>query len=206
MSGTTHIRGPGGPPTRHQPGGHLEPILVDGLGQARGRSLGPSDGRSTLVRDPRRRRVGGHLDWLSQHAVPLHVPNALRRARSPQALDPELQTHAEASARRALNDLDADYTVERRRLEGELQQASAAAEPVRYGLLYGTGAELEKAVASVLEAAGFETVDLDNLLGDTDSADLLVTYERERRLVEVKSVRGRAAGALVGHLRRHLDT
>lgn len=70
--------------------------------------------------------------------------------------------------------------------------------------MYGTGAELVTAVASVLAAAGFATAHLDELLGDTKSADLLVTYENERRLVEVKSASGRAGESLVGELERHL--
>jgi hypothetical protein len=146
------------------------------------------------------------LDWLVQQALPFHVPNAMRRARSRQVLDPTLHTQAEVSARRALDELDAEYAAERRRLKDELEQASTTAEPMRDGLLYGTGAELENAVASVLSAAGFETIVLDDLLGDTTSADLLVTYQLERRLVEVKSASGRATEALVGQLQRHLET
>jgi hypothetical protein len=50
-----------------------------------------------------------------------------------------------------------------------------AAEPIRYGLLYGPCDELVAAVAKVLTAARLTTVDLDEALGDTKSADLLVS-------------------------------
>jgi hypothetical protein len=117
-----------------------------------------------------------------------------------------LQTQAEVTVRRALSDLEARYVEEKTRLEGEQRQASAAADPVRYGLLYGTGAELVEAIGLVLAEAGFTTVNLDDLLGSSTSADLLVTYEQQRRLVEIKSASGRASEALVGDLKRHLET
>jgi hypothetical protein len=206
LSGTTSYPGAGGPPTRHEPGGHLDPILVDGLGHPVAAAWVPATGDQRWYVIPDATDWEGILDWLGQHALPLHVPNAMRRARSRQVLDPTLQTQAEVSARRALDELDAEYAAERLRLEGELEQASTTAEPMRDGLLYGTGAALENAVASVLSAAGFETIVLDDLLDDTTSADLLVTYQVERRLVEVKSASGRAAEALVGRLQRHLET
>jgi len=49
-------------------------------------------------------------------------------------------------------------------------------------------------------------VNLDDLLGDTASADLLVTYAQKRWLVEIKSASGRASEALVGDLKRQLET
>lgn len=61
------------------------------------------------------------------------------------------------------------------RLEQALHEAETRAEPVRYGLLYGTGDELKRAVAHVLTDAGLRTVDLDEQLGGTRSSDLLVT-------------------------------
>ena len=80
------------------------------------------------------------------------------------------------------------------------------ADPVRYGLLFGTGDELEDAVAAVLQAAGFTTVNLDDELGDSKSADLLATYGAERRMIEVKSAAGNAPEKLVSALERHLAT
>ncbi|MDT5029378.1 MAG: hypothetical protein QOE61_5804 [Micromonosporaceae bacterium] len=73
---------------------------------------------------------------------------------------------------------------------------------------YGTGDELVDAVAAVLSAAGLHTVNLDEVLGGTASADLLVSADGAppRCLVEVKAAGGAAQEKLVGHLQRHLDT
>jgi len=73
-------------------------------------------------------------------------------------------------------------------------------------LLYGTGAELERAVGTTLRDAGFAVTELDEHLGDTSSADLLVSYGPQRRLVEVKSAGGNAGEGLVAALQRHLQT
>jgi hypothetical protein len=67
------------------------------------------------------------------------------------------------------------HAEERTRLEAELARAAEEAEKIRYGLLYGTGSELVEAIATVLTTAGFTTVNLDDDLGGTRSADLLVT-------------------------------
>jgi hypothetical protein len=132
---------------------------------------------------------------------------ALRRARSPHFADPDLQTADELAARQAVDELEAHYySEEKRRLEQHLREAEARAEPVRYGLLYGTGSELVDAVAAVLTAAGLHVADLDEELGATSSADLLVSTGGPRQLVEVKAVSGAAQEHLVGHLQRHLDT
>jgi hypothetical protein len=58
----------------------------------------------------------------------------------------------------------------------------------------------------VLQAAGFATVNLDDELSASKSADLLATYGSERRMVEVKSAAGNAPEKLVGALERHLAT
>jgi hypothetical protein len=58
----------------------------------------------------------------------------------------------------------------------------------------------------VLKGAGFTTVDLDEELGQTRSADLLVTFEQRRRLIEIKSASGNASEGLVADLQRHLIT
>jgi hypothetical protein len=206
LSGLVEYSGAGGPPTRREPGGRLEPILVDGMGDpvVAAWSSAPGDQRWYVIPDATEWR--GILDWMVQQALQTYVPDALRRARSPHAHDPALQTPSEAAARSALDDLDAAYRQERQRLEGELERTSVGADKVRYGLLYGTGGELVEAVASVLGDAGFATVDLDADLGETSSADLLATHGTERRLVEVKSVSGRASEALVGYIERHLET
>jgi hypothetical protein len=146
------------------------------------------------------------LDWLVQRALPQHVPDALRRSRSPLALDPQLQSPDEIAARRALEELKATFAEQQRDLENQLEQATANAEPIRNGLLYGTGTDLENAIAAVLEAAGLNVVKVDELLGDTTSADLVVTLAGKRRLIEVKSASGSAAETLVRQLETHLQT
>ena len=74
-------------------------------------------------------------------------------------------------------------------------------------MLFGGGAELVGAVARVLTDAGLDVVDLDEFVGRTDSADLLVTDgRRQRLLVEVKSASGMPSERLVGDLSRHLQT
>ena len=206
LGGLVMEPGAGGPAERQEPDGRLEPILVDGLGNAVVAAWTPASGDQRWYVLPDATDWNVVIPWLVQQALPTHVPGALRRARSPYALDPGLQTRRESAAREAIADMEAAYEAEKFRLEAELQEATAAAEPIRYGLLYGTGAELVAAVASVLRDAGFKVVDVDALLGDTSSADLLVSYDAERRLVEVKSASGNAAEALVGHLERHIDT
>jgi hypothetical protein len=58
----------------------------------------------------------------------------------------------------------------------------------------------------VLRAAGLTVVDLDEDLGGTKSADLLVSRGADRSLVEVKSASGNASEKLVADLERHLQT
>ena len=198
--------GGGGPAIRHEATGRLQSILVDGLGHPVVAAWTPASGNQRWYIVPDVSDWHSILDWLLERALPEYVPGALRRARSPLAHDPALQTPAEATARHALDDLDAGYAQERGRLEAQLEVARAEAEPTRNGLLYGTGAELEQAVAMVLEAAGFAVVGLDELLGDTASANLLASYGSERRLVEIKSASGNAGESLVGQLERHLQT
>ncbi|MCT9010493.1 hypothetical protein [Streptomyces rhizosphaerihabitans] len=75
---------------------------------------------------------------------------------------------------------------------------------MRSGLLYGTGRELEVAVAVVLRAAGFTVTELDAELG-TKSADLLAVLDQETCLIEVKAASGAAPEKLVSYLQRHLE-
>lgn len=189
-----------------EPAGRLEPILLDALGNPVVAAWVPDTGEMRWYLVPDDPGWNGVLDWLVKRALPEFAPQVLRRARSPHALDPELQTGAEASARRSLEDLTADYEQARQRLEAQLAAATAAGESMRHGLLYGSGEDLEQAVQVVLEAAGFQAVRLDEQFGETTSADLLISYGDERRLVEVKAASGNAAEALVGHLTRHLAT
>jgi hypothetical protein len=132
------------------------------------------------------------------------VPAALRRVRSPHFVDPDLQTAGEQQAWQALADLEARYTEDKLELEEALRQAQAAAQPVRYGLLYGSGSEVVTAVAAVLDAAGLDVVDLDELFG-TKSADLLVRSDPPAA-GGGQGRRRRGQESLVGHLDRHLAT
>lgn len=187
--------------------GELQPILVDSLGAPVVAAWTSPSGDQRWYLIPDDTRWDTMLGWLVQRALPQYVPAALRRARSPFFVDPDLQTDREQNARQSLEDLEANYSEERQRLERELQEAKDKAAPVRYGLLYGSGSELVEAVAQVLAAAGLSTVDLDAELGGTKSADLLVSVEGgSARLVEVKGVSGPAQENLVGHLQRHLET
>ncbi len=191
----------------HEAEGELQPILVDALGDPVVAAWVPPSGDQRWYIIPDATDWNTILGWLIQRALPEYVPGALRRARSPHFADPDLQTPEEVAARKALDDLTARYTEEKVRLEQALREAETRAEPVRYGLLYGTGDELKRAVAHVLTDAGLRTVDLDEQLGGTRSADLLVTAGgAPGRLVEVKAASGAAGEHLVADLQRHLTT
>jgi hypothetical protein len=207
LHGATLVRGDGfGGPVTHAAEGEMHPILIDALGEPVVAAWTPAVGEQRWYVIPDATDWATVLDWLVQRALPAYAPAALRRVRSPHFVDPNLQTAAELAARQALADLEARYAQEKLDLDEDLRQAESAAEPVRYGLLYGSGAELVTSVAAVLTAAGLTTVDLDAELGGTKSADLLVSGGAQRRLIEVKAASGAAQESLVGHLQRHLDT
>jgi hypothetical protein len=207
LSGSHLLRGDGSGEEYHEPEGQLQPILVDALGDPVAAVWIPAAGDQRWYIIPDATDWDSILDWLIQRTLPEYVPTALRRARSPHFADPDLQTAHERAARQSLEDLDARHADERLPLEQALNEAEARAEPVRYGLLYGTGDELVQAVAQVLADAGLRTVDLDEELGATRSADLLVSADGPSWcLVEVKSASGAAPEQLVGHLERHLAT
>jgi hypothetical protein len=206
LYGATLYRGDGSGSETHEAEGELHPILVDALGEPVVAAWTPPSGGQRWYVIPDATDWATVLDWLVQRALPAYVPAALRRVRSPHFVDPDLQTAAELAARQALADLQARYAQENLRIEENLRRAESAAEPVRYGLLYGSGTELVTAVATVRAAAGLATIDLDEDLGGTKSADLLVCAGTQRRLVEVKAASGPAQESLVGHLDRHLAT
>jgi hypothetical protein len=206
LSSLTHVPGAGGASVIYAPKGELHPILVDPLGDPVVAAWTPQAGDQRWYIIPDATDWNGVVDWLIHQALPAYVPDALRRARSPHFVDPDLQTQAELRARQALADMAVRHAEEKARLEAGLQRAQAAAEGIRYGLLYGTGKELVDAVDAVLKDAGLTTVNLDDELGQTRSADLLATFRLQRRLVEIKSASGNAAEALVGDLQRHLAT
>lgn len=201
-------RGDGSGIVHVPPPGDLHPILVDGLGDPVVAAWTPAAGGERWYVLPDGTNWDAVLSWLLGHALPEYVPDALRRARSPHFVDRDLQTPEEAAIRQELAELEADHAAEKVRLEDELREAQARAEPVRYGLLYGTGKDLVNAVATVLEAAGLHAVDLDEELGGPRSADLLVSVRDQppRRLVEVKAASGAAGENLVGDLQKHLAT
>jgi hypothetical protein len=206
LSGLTAYPGAGGPSVTYEPEGELRAILVEALGDPVVAVWTPPAGDQRWYVIPDATDWNGVVDWLIQQALPAYVPAALRRARSPQFVDADLQTPAELRASSALAEMELRHAEERARLEGELQRVRAAAEAVRYGLLYGTGRELVDAVDAVLRQAGFATVNLDVELGRPRSADLLAAFQQQRRLVEVKAASGVASEALVGDLQRHLAT
>jgi uncharacterized membrane protein len=194
--------------TRHEAKGHLEPILVDALGDPVVAAWVSPAGDQRWYVIPDVTPWDNVLGWLIHNALPTFAAGVLRRTRSPHFADPDLLTGDESTARRELAELEARYTADRTLLEQRLRDAEQRAEPVRYGLLYGTGDDLVAAVAAVLTAAGLDTVNLDEELGGTRSADLLVSTNGAppRWLVEVKAAGGAAQEHLVGHLQRHLDT
>lgn len=206
LSGAQLLRGDGSGSEVHEAEGQLYPILVDALGDpvAAAWTSEPGDQRWYIIPDAT--EWDSVLDWLTHRALPEFVPNALRRARSTHFIDPDLLTSDELEARQALDEAETRYAAEKMGLEQALREATGQAEPIRYGLLYGTGAELVHAVAAALKAAGLSTVDLDEELGATKSADLLVSDGSARCLIEVKSTSGAAPERLADDLRRHLTT
>ncbi|MGB3443213.1 MAG: hypothetical protein WBA97_31115 [Actinophytocola sp.] len=189
-----------------EPVGELHPILHDSLGAPVVAVWVSPDERQRWYIVPDGTDWDTVIDWLVLHAVPAYVPDAPRRHRLTSAVDPDLETTAETEARVALADLGIRYARDKALMEQNLANAQAVADPIRNGLLFGTGPILVDAVAEALSAAGFAVDDVDAKLGATKSADLLVTFGPYLRLVEVKSERGNAKEALVGDLRRHLDT
>ncbi|MCI4145763.1 hypothetical protein [Streptomyces sp. MMS20-AI2-20] len=191
--------------TVREPEGELVPILVDSLGEPVVARWTSSDGQQIWYVIPDSVDWDQVVDWLVQRALPEHVPAALRRVRSRHHVDPALETSAETQARSSLKELERRYLEDKARLEKELEQARQEAEPVRAGLLYGSGSELEGAVAVVLRAAGFAVTDLDEELGGTLSADLLAVLNGSTCLVEVKAAAGAAGEKLISQLQRHLE-
>ncbi|MEW2574407.1 hypothetical protein [Streptomyces sp. NPDC047070] len=197
------IEGPQGTTVR-TPEGELAPILVDSLGEPVVARWTPTDRQEIWYVIPDAVDWNTMVDWIVQKALPEHVPAALRRVRSQHSINADLETPAETQARAALEELERRYADDKARLQTDLEQARQEAEPVRTGLLYGTGGELEVAVAVVLRAAGFTVTELDVELGTT-SADLLAVLDQETCLIEVKAASGAAPEKLVSYLQRHLE-
>lgn len=123
LTGTTLELGAGGPPARTRPKGNLQPILVDGLGApvVAVWTSPTEDQRWYIIPDVA--DWNGLLDWAVSQTLPTYVPGALRRARSPQLTDPELQTDAELAANQALVGMTERHAAERAKLEAELETA-----------------------------------------------------------------------------------
>ncbi|MFI0813446.1 hypothetical protein [Streptomyces echinatus] len=185
--------------------GELRPILVDGLGDTVAGVWMPADGSARWFVVPHGTDQRLLVEWLVQHALPVYVPGALTRARSTLVRDPALATNAEAR----LVETIAEEQLAHERRQTELQQQLAAlravADPLRDGLLFGTGRPLEDAVHDVLVAAGVTVTRLDDVYG-TKSADLLAEYGGRRVLVEVKSANNRPPQSLPDKLIKHLNT
>jgi hypothetical protein len=115
------------------------------------------------------------LQWLAAAAIPEHVPSAARRRRSSLSGEPALQTRDETSSRSALEQLEADFEGRRRELRTKFAGATTEADAVRDPILYGSGSTLVDAVEAVLQSAGLDIVNLDELFNDTISADLLAS-------------------------------
>ena len=193
-----------GPSEQTRTTGMLQPILLDALGQpvAAVWISEAADQRWYLV--PDQADWDSILGWLTTQAIPEFVPAALRRLRSPLLRDPELMTVAESAAEDGLHVLDQEFERRRAALREALEEARAQADPIRDGLLYGTGKHLEQTVDAVLRDAGIAVVDLDSALNDTSSADLLTELDGRRRLIEVKSSSGNAPESLMARLENHL--
>ncbi|MFD6517109.1 hypothetical protein [Rhodococcus sp. NPDC060176] len=202
----TAFESPTGAQTPSPPRGSFEPILIDVLGNPVVAAWAPADGSMRWYVIPDAVDWNQIIDWLVQQAIPHFAPMAARRYRIAGSVAPEWQTPREIAAQDALTDMEKRHEEECARLLAELEEARETATSMRDGLLYGSGPELEEAVARVFEDAHLEILNLDKTGKGTWSADLLVHDQGRRYLVEVKSEGGRAKEALVGDLKKHLAT
>ncbi|MFF8617148.1 hypothetical protein [Streptomyces sp. NPDC015350] len=185
--------------------GALRPILVDGLGDPVAGVWMPADGSARWFVVPHGTDQRLLVEWLVQHALPAYVPGALTRARSPLLRDPALATDAEARLAETIDEEQRAHERRQTELQQQLAELRAVADPLRDGLLFGTGHPLEDAVYDVLVAAGATVTRLDDVYG-TKSADLLAEYGGHRVLVEVKSANQRPPQTLPDKLLKHLNT
>src|SRR5574341_2116917 len=84
LSGHTVEPGAGGPSVTYEPEGELRAILVDALGDPVVGMWTPPAGDQRWYVIPDATDWNSVLDWLIHQALPAYVPDALRRARSPQ--------------------------------------------------------------------------------------------------------------------------
>ncbi|MFF1475397.1 hypothetical protein [Streptomyces mirabilis] len=185
--------------------GGLRPILVDGLGDPVAGVWMPAGGGARWFVVPHGTDQRLLVEWLVQHALPAYVPGALIRARSTLVRDPAFATEAEARLVETIAEEQRAHELRQTELQQQLAELRAVADPLRDGLLFGTGHPLEDAVHDVLVAAGATVTRLDDVYG-TESADLLAEYGGRRVLVEVKSANQRAPHSLPDKLLKHLNT
>ncbi|WP_331731827.1 hypothetical protein [Streptomyces sp. NBC_00073] len=185
--------------------GELRPILVDGLGDPVAGVWMPAGGDARWFVVPHGTDQRLLVEWLVQHALPAYVPGALTRARSPLLRDPAFATDAEARLVETIAEEQRAHERRQTELQQQLTALRAVADPLRDGLLFGTGRPLEDAVHDVLVAAGARVTRLDDVYG-TKSADLLAEFGGRRVLVEVKSANNRPPQSLPDKLLKHLNT
>ncbi|THA57048.1 hypothetical protein E6P78_31655 [Streptomyces sp. A0958] len=186
-------------------GEQLRPILVDGLGAPVAGVWMPASGNARWFVVPHGTDQRLLVEWLVQHALPAYVPGALTRARSTLVRDPAFATGAEARLAETIAEEQRAHEQRQTELQQQLAALRAVADPLRDGLLFGTGRPLEDAVHDVLVAAGATVTRLDDVYG-TKSADLLAEYGGRRVLVEVKSANNRPPQSLPDKLLKHLNT
>ncbi|MEV6502196.1 hypothetical protein [Streptomyces prunicolor] len=185
--------------------GELRPILVDGLGDPVAGVWVPAGGGARWFVVPHGTDQRLLVEWLVQHALPAYVPGALTRARSTLVRDPEFATDAEARLVETIAEEQRAHERRQTELQQQLAALRAVADPLRDGLVFGTGRALEDAVHDVLVAVGAAVTRLDDVFG-TKSADLLAEYGGCRVLVEVKSANNRPPHSLPDKLLKHLNT
>ncbi|MEU5196135.1 hypothetical protein AB0G86_19100 [Streptomyces scabiei] len=185
--------------------GELRPILVDGLGAPVAGVWIPAGGSARWFVVPHGTDQRLLVEWLVQHALPAYVPGALTRARSTLVRDPAFATEAEARLVETIAEEQRAHERRQTELQQQLAEQRAVTDPLRDGLLFGTGHPLEDAVHDVLVAAGATVTRLDDVYG-TKSADLLAEYGGRRVLVEVKSANQRPPHSLPDKLLKHLST
>lgn len=119
-----HLEGISGTEVRC-PSGVLEPILVNDLGEILAGVWVPegTDWRWYVV--PAGTDWRQIVEWLTEHAIPEFLPDALRRVRAADLVDDELLTSREIDARDAMTRFEAATANERARLEGERETARA---------------------------------------------------------------------------------
>lgn len=207
LSGETWIRGDGSGSEHQPPVGTLQPLLVSNLGEAVMAVWTPPEGDLRIYVLPPGHDWSSTLRWLVEQGLPAHAPNAMRALRSEHADVPDaLLSRGEKAGLEALRALDAEHAAHRRVALATLTAAKASAEAVRDPLLFAQGQALANAVGQVFRSAGAEVADLDEDLGDSISADLLVQFGGKRVLIEVKSSQGAAAEDLMSKLVKHLQT